>query len=237
MELNLPVIAVPETKGFRLVNSKLPPIDIFNDVADPDEFQDLFDLQAMTNPRLKQEVGDLNYIDLEEIPWGIPGCYYAAAPFTHVFPDGSRFSNGEYGMLYIGDTMETALAEVEYHQGRYLANIDDLKFDRMIFRGLACTFTGDVIHDATALPATHEIYQPDDYSASRALGAHLRAGNSEGIQYWSVRNSGATCWGLFTPRHVHSVVQTANVEFIVRGGEIVDRKKVLGMSFPEKRRN
>lgn len=227
MELDLPVISVSKTRGFRLINSKLPTIHIFNDVADPDEFQDLYDLQAMTNPRLNQEAGNLNYIDLNEIPWGIPGCNYAVAPFTHVAPDGSRFSNGEFGMLYIADTMETALAEVEYHQGQYLANIEDLKFDRLIFRGLACTFSGVVIRDATELEPKHEIYHPDDYTAARALGIRLRASGSEGLQYWSVRNPGATCWGLFTPRNVQSVLQTAHYEFIVSDRGIVDRRKVV----------
>ncbi|SOB76036.1 RES domain-containing protein [Marinobacter sp. LV10R510-11A] len=229
MALDLPAISLSKTKGFRLINSKLPTIDIFNDVADPDEFQDLYDLQAMTNPRLNQEVGNLNYIDLGEIPWGIPGCHYAAASFTHVAPGGSRFSNGEFGVLYIADTMETALAEVEYHQGKYLANVEDLKFDRLIFRGLACTFSGDVMHDATELAAEHEIYHPDDYTAARALGARLRVAGSEGVHYWSVRNSGAICWGLFTPRNIQSIVQTGHYEFIVRGGDIMDRRKVVGV--------
>lgn len=229
MGLAIPAIGVADTRGFRLISSRLPPIDIFNDVADPSEFQDLFDLQAMTNPRLQQEVGDLDYVELSEIPWGIPGCHYAVAPFTHVSPDGSRFSNGDFGVLYIADTMDTALAEVTYHQGRYLANIDDLKFDRLMFRGLACTFGGDVIHDATVLPVASEIYHPEDYSASRALGACLRAEKSEGIHYWSVRNPGAKCWGLFTPACVRSIVQTAHYEFIVSDGVIVDRKKITGV--------
>ncbi|HTN34843.1 MAG TPA: RES family NAD+ phosphorylase [Marinobacter sp.] len=228
-ELDLPVISLPKTKGFRLVNSKLPTIDIFNDVASPDEFQDLYDLQALTNPRLNQEAGDLSYITLKEIPWGIPGCHYAAASFTHVAPDGSRFSNGEFGMLYIADTMETALLEVEYHQGRYLANVEDLKFDRLVFRGLSCTLSGVFMHDATSLPAEHEIYHPDDYTAARVLGARLRVAKSEGLQYWSVRNPQAICWGLFTPRNVKSIVQAAHYEFIVRGGKIVDRRKVVGI--------
>ncbi|WP_199457639.1 MULTISPECIES: RES family NAD+ phosphorylase [unclassified Marinobacter] len=225
----LPAITLPKTKGFRLINTRLPPIDIFNDVADADEFQDLFDLQALTNPRLRQEVGSLNYIDLNEIPWGIPGCHYAAAPFTHVAPEGSRFSTGDFGMLYIADTIETALSEVQYHQGRYLANIEGLKFDRLMFRGLACTFAGEDIHDATVLPESSDIYHSEDYSAARALGARLRSAGSEGIQYWSVRNPGATCWGLFTPRRVQSIVQTAHYEFIVRDGQIVDRKRVVGI--------
>lgn len=228
MTSDLPVIGLARTRGFRLVNSRLPTIDIFNDVSDPGEFLDLYDLQAMTNPRLRQEVGDIDYIDLGEIPWGIPGCHYAAACFTHVTPDGSRFSNGEFGVLYVAESMETALIEVEYHQGQYLANIEDLKFDRLVFRSLVCTFGGQVIHDATALPSAHEIYHPDDYTASRTLGAQLRSEGSEAIQYWSVRHPGAVCWGLFTPRIVQSVVQSANFEFIVQGGEIVDRKKIVG---------
>ena len=227
IELDLTVISVPKTKGFRLINSKLPTIHIFNDVAGPDEFQDLYDLQTMTNPRLNQEAGDLNYIDLKEVPWGIPGCNYAAAPFTHVAPDGSRFSSGEFGMFYIADTMETALTEVEYHQSQYLKNIEDLKFDRLVFRGLACTFSGEVMHDATELEASHEVYHTDDYAAARALGAILRAAGSEGLQYWSVRNPGATCWGLFTPRNVQSIVPAAHYEFVVRGGDIVDRRKIV----------
>lgn len=229
MVLELTPISLEATRGFRLINSKLPTIEIFNDVADPQEFQDLYDLQAMTNPRLSQEVGDLDYIDLSEIPWGIPGCHYAAASFTHVPPDGSRFSSGDYGVLYMADTMDTALAEVEYHQGKYLANVEDLKFDRLIFRGLACTFSGDAVHDATELSVTHDIYHPEDYSQSRALGARLRAGGSEGIRYWSVRHPGAVCWGLFTPRKVRSIVQTAHYEFILRGGKIVDRKKLMAV--------
>ncbi len=225
----LPSITLEKTKGCRLINSKLPTIEIFNDVATPDEFQDLYELQALTNPRLVRDVGDLNYITLDEIPWGIPGCHYVAASFTHVHPDGSRFSNGDYGVLYIADTMETAIAEVEYHQGRYFGNVEDLKFDRLVFRGLSCVFTGDVIHDATGLPATHALHHPTDYTASRVLGAELRAGGSEGVQYWSVRNAGAMCWGLFTPKHVQSVVQTAHYEFILRNGKIADKRRIVAV--------
>ncbi len=123
--------------------------------------------------------------------------------------------------------METAIAEVEYHQGQYFGNVEDLKFDRLVFRGLSCVFTGDVIHDATGLPTTHAIYHSTDYKASRALGAELRTGGSEGVQYWSVRNAGAMCWGLFTPKQVQSVVQTAHYEFILSNGKIVDKRRIV----------
>lgn len=211
---DLPRIKLERQCGYRLVNSKYPPIDLFDDVADPDEFEALYALQAMTNPRLQTELGQLNLLAREEIPFGIRGCSYATAPFTHVNPDGSRFSNGQYGVLYIADTMDTALREVAYHQERYWKNVAGLKYDRLVFRGLACEFSGDPIHDATVLPPDHPIYDPEDYSAAQALGLKLRKAKSTGIQYHSVRNPGGVCWGLFTPRFVHSIVQTAHYELI-----------------------
>ncbi len=70
-------------QSFRLVNSKYPPIDLFDDVADMDEFEAVFAVQVLTNPRIQNEIGDLNLISKEEIPFGIDGCSYAVAPFIH----------------------------------------------------------------------------------------------------------------------------------------------------------
>jgi hypothetical protein len=99
----LPVLPSEEIKSYRLINSKFPPISLFDDVADASEFESLYALQALTNPRLKNEVGDLQLIPRTEIPFGIHGCSYATAPFTHVNPDGSRFSDGSFGVLYVAD--------------------------------------------------------------------------------------------------------------------------------------
>ena len=101
-----------QLQAYRLVNSKFPPIALFEDVADADEFEVLYQIQALTNPRLQNEVGHLELIPRGEIPFGIPGCSYATAPFTHVNPAGSRFSNGSFGVLYLAGSMETALAEI-----------------------------------------------------------------------------------------------------------------------------
>jgi hypothetical protein len=222
----LPTFVLNERKGFRLVNSKLPTIDLFDDVSSAEDFADLYDLQALSNPRMVKAAGDLAYINTGEIPWGIPGCSYAVAPFTHVSPDGSRFSNGEYGMLYVAETMKTAISEVAYHQQAYLSNVEDIAFDRLTFRGLACTFSGDVIHDATTLAADDPIYNPYSYADSQPAGGKLRADGSEGIQYWSVRSPGNICWGLFTPMHVSAIVQTAHFEFVTDGRDIIDIRQL-----------
>ncbi|TGN42042.1 RES family NAD+ phosphorylase [Marinobacter confluentis] len=206
--------------AFRLVNSKFPPINLFDDVADQDEFELLYELQAMTNPRIQTEVGNLNLIRRSEIPFGITGCSYATSPFTHVNPDGSRFSDGQFGVLYLADSMTTAIAEVAYHQGRYWGGVKGLAYDRMVYRGLKFKMAQTECHDATTYGQDHPIYQPDSYTASRAFGRKLFRAGSRVLQYHSVRNPGATCWGLFTPKHVSSVIQSTHFEFIWNGQAI-----------------
>ena len=110
-----------QLQAYRLVNSKFPPIALFDDVADADEFEALYQIQALTNPRLGNEVGRIELIPRREIPFGIVGCSYAIAPFTHVNPAGSRFSDGRYGMFYAARERATAVAETAYHHARFLA--------------------------------------------------------------------------------------------------------------------
>lgn len=215
-----PVIRTDGITGFRLINSRFPPISLFDDVASEEEFDALYELQALTNPRLQTEVGNLNLIPRSEIPFGIPGCSYATGPFTHVNPEGSRFSDGQYGVLYMGDSMNTAIAEVAYHQSRYWQGVHGLDYDRLVFRGLKCKVGEMELYDATTIDFADPIYDPESYAASRSFGRALYKAGSEGLQYHSVRKPGATCWGLFTPRHVRSIIQSAHFEFIWNGAQI-----------------
>lgn len=201
-------------KAYRLVNSKFPPIALFDDVASADEFDILYEIQALTNPRLQNEVGSLNLVPRGEIPFGITGCSYATAPFTHVNPDGSRFSDGSFGVLYVADTMETAVAEVRHHQEAYWGKVHGLNYERFVFRGLVCQFDEAGVLDATVLPLSHAIYAADDYTFSRALGADVKKAKAPGLRYHSVRAQGNTCWALMTPRHVASVIQVCHYEMV-----------------------
>lgn len=215
-----PLKTLESVTGFRLVNSKFPPISLFDDVADESEFELVYELQALTNPRVQTEIGNLNFIRRSEIPFGITGCSYATSPFTHVNPDGSRFSDGQFGMLYLADSMATALAEVTYHQGRYWSNVQGLNYDRLVFRGLRVKVGESDWYDATVLKSGDAIYDPDSYAASRGLGQALYKAGAEGLQYHSVRKPGAICWGLFTPKHIKSAIQSTHYEFIWNGDAI-----------------
>jgi hypothetical protein len=201
-------------QAYRLVNSKFPPIALFDDVADADEFEVLYQIQALTNPRLQNEAGRLELIPRAEIPFGIPGCSYATAPFTHVNPSGSRFSDGSFGVLYLAASMETALAEVQHHQDRYWSKVQNLNYERFVFRGLSCTFVDEAMRDAASIAMTDPVYDPVDYTHSHRFGKAVKDAGCPGLRYNSVRMQGNYCWALMTPRPVSSVIQTAHYEMI-----------------------
>ncbi|MFT6653621.1 MAG: hypothetical protein ACJAWI_000364 [Marinomonas primoryensis] len=213
----LPQLSAAVIKGHRLVNSKFPPVNLFDDVASAEEFDVAYAMQSLVNPRLQAEVGNLSLIRREEIPFGIPGCSYATAPFTHVNPLGSRFSDGSFGILYLADTAETAILEVKHHQQLYWRKVPALNFDVFVFRELVATFNTDGLHDLSGEPLTASLYSPNDYAVSRQLGSALIKTESKGVQYNSVRKPGSLCWGLFTPASVERVKQSGHYEMLWTG--------------------
>ncbi len=95
----------------RIINSRHPPIDLFEDIADPADWPLLMAAEQKTNPRLAETIGSLDLVP-EDRRVGGPGASYLMAPFTHVSPDRpSRFTDGSYGVLYAGDAFEVALLE------------------------------------------------------------------------------------------------------------------------------
>ncbi len=214
---DLPLLEGESLQTYRLVNSKFPPIALFDDVADAEDFEALYQIQTMTNPRLQNELGRLELIPRDEIPFGTPGCSYATAPFTHVNPAGSRFSNGSFGVLYLADRMDTAIAEVRHHQDRYWSNVPDLNYERFVFRGLTASFSDAGMRDATVVPLSNPIYALDDYTHSHLLGGEAKRAACPGLRYNSVRSPGNTCWALMTPRPVTSIIQAAHFEMIWSG--------------------
>lgn len=211
-----------EVQGYRLINAKFPPTHLFDDVANSDDFEALYAFQALTNPRLQTEIGNLSLLAPGDIPFGIRGCQYAAASFTHVNPDGSRFSDGSYGVMYIGDTSQTSLAEVMHHQNNYWKNVHDLHYDRFVFKEIICCFGVSDGLDATALERSDPIYASDDYGISRQLGMSIiKSSSATTLKYASVRNVGSECFALFTPKEMTDIVQSKHYEMIWDGVKIV----------------
>jgi hypothetical protein len=79
------------------------------------------------------------------------------------------------------------------------------------------------LHDLRPAGAVPEsVYDPADYSASRALGAQLRATGSGGVVYRSVRNARGSCVGLFRPLGASACVHAAFLLYAWDGQRFTD---------------
>lgn len=218
--------AIPQTNFFnqtayRLIPSKYPPTSLFDDVANHDDFEILFAIQELTNPRIRNELGNLNRVPAQERPYGIRGCNYALGPFVHLNPSGSRFSNGDFGVYYAAEDVQTAVAETRYHQQHYFSGVIGLKFDRLTMRCLKTQFTASLRDIRGDLFKDEPWYDKDDYSAGQQLGASIKANKDIGVVYSSVRSESKTCYALFTPNVIKDVIQTTHYEYIWDGEKIV----------------
>ena len=183
----------------RIIRSVFPPIDLFEDIADPADWPLLIAAEQKTNPRLMLQIGRLDMVPADRRVSG-PGASYLMAPFTHASPDRpSRFSDGHFGVLYIAGDFETALFETIHHHGLFMASTVQAPGWTSQFREILMEVRAD-LHDLRGGGERYvALLAPDSYRASQALGASLRAAGSEGIVYPSARRPDGECVALLYP--------------------------------------
>jgi hypothetical protein len=210
-------IAVPWQPCVRAVPSRFPPVSLFEDVANPDELDAVHAIQALTNPRLRVEVGELELVPKDERVSG-PGSSPVMAAFTHINRAGTRFSDGSWGVYYAGDCVETAVAEVGFHGARFLAATRQpaIEVDYRVY--LATVI--QPLHDVRG-PRWQALHAPDSYAASVRAATEWRARGSWGLLYRSVRRAGGECVALFRPKALQlPVSQGAHVSLCWDGNRM-----------------
>lgn len=171
---------------------------LFDDVAAPEDLDVVFAIEALTNPRIRQELGELSLVDPADRVVG-SGASLVMAAFTHLNPTGSRFSNGTYGVYYGADSVETAVAEVSHHRAEFLRRTRESEID-IDLRWIQADVQARV-HDLRGRQAAQpDVYSPTHYGASQVLGQALRAQGSAVLAYDSVRHLGGQCVAVFKPR-------------------------------------
>jgi len=205
-------------KTTRLVPSCFPPILLFDRVADSSDYDALYQLETLTNDRIRNEEGDISLVDPDDRIYG-PGSTPIMAAFTHPNPLGSRFSKGSYGIYYAGKSIDTTIAEVSYHLTKfYLAtNEGMLRTDMRTYFADVNADLHDIRNMQSDLP---DIYDPDHYSASQSCGAKLKKENSMGIVYSSVRHHGGECIAIFRPITLSLAIQGPHYRFDWNGSSI-----------------
>lgn len=203
-------------KACRIIRSIYPPIDLFEDIADPQDWEALASAESKTNPRLWEHIGRLDLVPPARRVGG-PGASYLMAPFVHISTDRpGRFTDGTYGVYSAGDREEVAIREVAHHHGRAMANSGEEPGWTSQFRMLVNRLDLD-LNDARPEAAYHH---PDDYAASQALGKSLRAGGYNGIVYRSVRCPGGECVAVFWPDLLAIPVQADHFDFHWDGARV-----------------
>ena len=198
---DLAVTPLAWTPCHRLIASRYPTVGLYDEIARPEDLDVVFAIEALTNPRLRQARGALSLVPPADRVSG-PGATLVMAAFTHLNPEGSRFSDGSYGVYYAADTLATAVAEVSHHRARFLARTHEPEID-VDLRWIQADLRQPV-HDLRAIaPMSADlsaVYDPDHYAAGQTLGRALRAAGSAALAYHSVRLAGGQCVAVFIPR-------------------------------------
>mgnify|MGYP003947222401 CR=1 FL=1 len=200
--------------------TRYPAITLFDRVADAADFEALYALEAMTNERSRDELGQIERVPPDQRIYG-PGSGPVMAAFTHVNTLGSRFSAGEFGVCYAARERATAVAETRYHHARFLAATEQGPIHLpMRLYSVAIDARLHDLRPPGSVPAA--VYAPSDYSASQALGAQLRAAGSAGVAYRSVRHERGQCVGLFQPRGASACLHAAYLLYVWNGQAFSD---------------
>ena len=186
--MTLRVARVDWKPSWRVLPSRFPPIHLFERIADPADLDAVLEVEALTNPRVRDEVGDVALVRPEERISG-PGTSVVMGAFTHVNPEGSRFSDGTFGVFYAGRELDTAVVESRYHQELFLRATAQGPME-LDLRASGVDLAGD-LHDLRERQSDYaDLYAENDYRASRRLAGALREDGSNGLVYDSVRRSG-----------------------------------------------
>lgn len=190
----VPRRAIAWRASYRIISSRIPPVGVFDDIADPADLDALYALEGLTNQRLRDELGQVELVPKGRRIAG-PGTTVVMAAFTHRNPSGSRFSDGSYGVYYAAHDMDSAIAETVHHRERFLAATDEAP-TTLEMRCFVAPIKA-VLHDIRGgWRAQHD---PGSYAASQAMARQLRAADSNGIVYDSVRRPGGHCAAVFYP--------------------------------------
>jgi hypothetical protein len=202
------------------VPTRHPTIYLFDRVADAEDFDALYALEAMTNERVRDELGQVELVPREERLFG-PGSGPIMAAFTHLNPLGSRFSDGSFGVFYAARDRATAVSETGYHHGRFLAATKEPAMHLPM--RLYHVDIDARLHDLRpAGAADAAVFDTQRYDQSRALGIGLRADGSAGVVWRSVRHARGQCVGLFSPKGAANCVHAAYLLYAWDGARFSD---------------
>lgn len=204
---------------FRVIPSKFPPVDFFEELVDASLMEELWYVESLTNDRLRETTGDISLVPPEDRVSG-KGSSVIMAAFTHIsIHRPSRFSNGTYGIYYAAKDIETALKEKSYHTERFLSYTKEQP-QHLTMRVYRSKKIEKPIVDVRS-DHFKDLYHDQDYSESQMFGKSMKKQNEWGIVYRSMRHRSGECLAILRPNAVPlPVVQTKHFNLVWNGKKI-----------------
>jgi hypothetical protein len=204
--------------SYRLVPSRFPPIQLFERVADPADLEAVIAIESLTNDRVRDEIGEIRLVPAEDRIAG-PGTSAIMAAFTHVNPEGGRFTDGQFGAYYAARDLETAVRETAHHRAIFLARTQEAPGE-IDMRCYLARLEADLVDLRGMKDTRPELYDPASYAGSQPFARRLRDQGFTGIVWDSVRHPGGECAAAFRPRVLGPAVQGSHLAFVWDGARI-----------------
>lgn len=217
---DIPVVRFRNKTCWRIIPSRFPPVDLFQEIAPPEDWPFLQELEGATNERLREAIGVAGFVRPED-KVEQSSSHYIMGPLTHPNPDGSRFSDGSFGVIYAAFDLDTAVAEVKAEREEFLKRTHEPK-QRVDMRVILMTLDGE-LHDLRGMP---EMTEP----ACRSLGKQLRNAGSYGLVFESTRRPGGHCICVFRPPVLSNPRQERHFAFVWDGEEMVELVEYSAMA-------
>lgn len=201
----------------RIIESKYPPIDLFEDISNPEDWLLLASFESKTNPRLLDGVGDLALVPPHRRVGGA-GSSYVMAPFVHVSPHyAGRFHDGSFGGYYAANCIETALLETIHHKEVFCSDTNQAEGWISKFRELVGSIDTELIDIRSG--DYKELLEPNDYTKSQDFAKKVRK-DYDGIVYPSIRHKGGECFVAFYPDVISIPIQGRHYSYHWNGNRI-----------------
>ena len=195
--MTFPLAPVCWRPCYRIIPSRFPPINLFERVAAPDDWDLLQELEGATSARLREQAGAIHLVRDEDRRYG-PGWTPVMAAFCHVSEHGSRFTDGTFGAYYCALTEATAIAETRYRAERFMqeSNEPPMQLQQRVY---LADLQGELFDLRGNPPGAAPLLAPDDWSAGQAFGRKAWESRADGIVYPSVRDPSGECAAVLRP--------------------------------------
>jgi hypothetical protein len=201
---------------FRNICSLIVSEDLFDDIADSDDFELAQTIENYAKPPHFISKQPIINRPFEESAWNDSISY----PFKNW--QESRYSNGQFGVWYSSSDLITGIYETAYHWiKRTLEEEGVLPQNRYIERKVYTVHLNAVLFDLRSLCTEHKgLIHPNNYSLPQNIGKVIHHQGHPGLITQSARCNGHV-QAIFTPHVLSASKVNCWLRYIIQGEKIL----------------